>query len=125
MSCPIVAPSGCRVLVVEDEYLIAIELKRWLQDAGVEVIRLVPSVEQTLDLVEDHCLDAAVLDINLGDGDTTYPIADRLDVLRVPYLFATGEVHRARAGGYSNPPLLEKPYSKADLLRVLSGMITA
>ena len=68
----------------------------------------VPSVDQALDLIEDHRLDGAVLDINLGDGDTSYPVADRLDVLRVPYLFATGEVLKATAGGHSAPPVLEE-----------------
>lgn len=125
MSRPTAPLSGRSIIVVEDEYLIATELKRWLQEAGVEVLGPVPSVEQALDLIEDHRLDAAVLDINLGDGNTTYPVADRVDVLRVRYLFATGEVHRARPGGYTNPPLLEKPYSKSDLLHVLSGLIAA
>lgn len=123
--CPVLPPlSGRRVLVVEDEYLIAAEVKRWLQEAGAEVIGPVPSVDQALDLVEDQRLDAAVLDINLGHGDTSYPVADRLEMLRVPYLFATGEV-TARAGGCNDAPRLEKPCSKADLLRTLGDLIAA
>jgi DNA-binding response OmpR family regulator len=117
--------AGFRILVVEDEYLIATELKRWLQEAGVEVLGPVPSVEQALDLIEDERLDAAVLDINLGDGDTSFPIADRLEVLKVPYLFATGEVRTARASGYNASPRLEKPCSRADLLRILGDLIAA
>ena len=105
--------------------MIATALKHWLHEAGAEVIGPVPSVDQALDLIEDHRLDGAVLDINLGDGDTSYPVADRLDVLRVPYLFATGEVLKATASGHSAPPVLEKPCSKADLLRMLGDLIAA
>jgi DNA-binding response OmpR family regulator len=117
--------AGFRILVVEDEYLIAMELKRWLQEAGVEVLGPVPSVERALDLIEDERLDAAVLDINLGDGDTSFPIADRLEVLKVPYLFATGEVRTAKSSGYNASPRLEKPCSRADLLRMLGDLIAA
>lgn len=125
MSRPAASLSGRRILVVEDEYVIAVALKRWLQEAGIEVLGPVPNVDRALDLLEDHRLDAAVLDLNLGDGDTTYPVADRLEVLGVPYLFATGEPHRAKAGGFNEPPVLGKPYSKADLLRTLSQLIAA
>ena len=57
---------GRRVLVVEDEYLIAMQVKRWLQVAGCEVLGPVPSVDQALDLIETCCPDAAVLDVDLG-----------------------------------------------------------
>ncbi|GJE49896.1 hypothetical protein GOFOIKOB_2936 [Methylobacterium tardum] len=117
--------SGRRILVVEDEYLIAMELKGWLQEAGIEVLGPVPSVDQALDLIDNHRLDAAVLDINLGDGSSSYLVADRLEVLKVPYLFATGEPHSAKAGGYNDPPWLEKPCSKTDLLRTLGDLIAA
>lgn len=123
MSGLAVTLSGRRILVVEDEYLIAMELKRWLREAGVEVIGPVPSVEQALDLIEDYRPDAAVLDINLGDGDTSYPVADRLDVLKVPYLFATAETQKA--SGYNDQARLEKPCSKADLLRTLGELVAA
>jgi CheY-like chemotaxis protein len=122
MSRSAVALSGRRILVVEDEYLIANQLKRWLQDAGAEVIGPVPSVERALDLIEDHRLDAAVLDINLGNGDTSFPVADRLELLKVPYLFATGETQKAEASGY-NEPLLAKPCSEVDLLRALVDLV--
>jgi CheY-like chemotaxis protein len=125
MPRPAVPLFGRRILILEDEYLIAMEMKGWLQEAGVEVIGPVPGVDHALDLIEDHRLDAAVLDINLGDGDTSFPVADRLELLQVPYLFATGEVQKARAGGYNNPPLLQKPFSRADLLRTLGDLIAA
>ena len=115
--------AGRRILVVEDEYLIAVEVKRWLEGAGAMVIGPVPSVDQALDLIEDDGLAAAVLDVNLGDGDTVYPVADRLAAAGVPYLFATGDVRISDAGAYRDQPRLEKPYVEAELVRVVAKLI--
>lgn len=114
--------AGRRILVVEDEYLIAVEVKRWLQAAGAEVIGPVPSVAQALDLIEDDNLSAALLDINLGDGDRVYPVADRLDAAGVPYLFATGDV-RVSDAAYRDRPRLEKPYLEDEVVRSLTKLI--
>lgn len=115
--------AGRCILVVEDEYLIAAEMKRWLLAAGSEVLGPVPSVDQALDLIADHTLDAAVLDVNLGEGDTVYPVADKLGVLGVPYLFATGDVRLADTSVYRHRPRLEKPFVQAELVRSLTELL--
>ncbi|WCS24543.1 response regulator [Methylobacterium sp. NMS14P] len=117
--------SGCRVLVVEDEYLIASEVKRWLRSAGAEVIGPVPRVELALDLIAETQPDAAVLDVNLGDGNTVYPVADRLGVLGVPYLFATGDVRVSGAAAETRRPILEKPFVAAELVRAVTKLVAA
>lgn len=117
--------TGCRILVVEDEYLIAMEVKRWLQAAGAEVIGPVPSVDKALDLIEDQRLDAAVLDVNLGYGDDVYQVAYKLDVLGVPYLFATGDIRVSEASEYAARPRLEKPFVEAELVRALVKLTTS
>lgn len=119
MSPSTAALAGCRILVVEDEYLIAIELKRWLVTAGAAVIGPVPSVDQALDLIEDDTPNGAILDVNLGDGDTVYAVADKLGALGVPYLFATGDVKLAETSVYRHRPRLEKPFVEAELVRAL------
>jgi DNA-binding response OmpR family regulator len=119
MSAPTRPLDRRRVLVVEDEYIIAMEIKRWLRRAGAEVVGPVPSVERALDLIEDHIIDAAVLDLNLGDRSTALPIADRLGVLGVPLLFATGDIRISEGSDYADRARLEKPFGEAELVRAI------
>ena len=115
--------TGRRILVVEDEYLIASQMKRWLLAAGSEVLGPVPNVDRALDLIEERRPDAAVLDVNLGDGDTAYSVADKLSVLGVPYLFATGDVKVADASVYRHRPRLEKPFVASELVLALHRIL--
>ncbi len=110
---------GRRILIVEDEYLIAMEVKRWLQRAGAEVVGPVPTVQRALDLIKDDGIDAAILDLNLGDGRTAYPIAERLNALGVPHLFATGDIQVSSASSYASQPRLDKPFLEAELVRAV------
>lgn len=114
--------NGRRILLVEDEYIIAMEVKRWLQRAGAIVIGPVPSVEQALDLIEEEGLDGAVLDFNLGDKTTALPIADKLSALKVPHLFATGDVQVSRDGD-AQATLLIKPFIEAELVGAVAKVI--
>jgi len=114
---------GRHILIVEDDYFIAMQVKRWLLAASAEVVGPVPSVEQALDLLEHKVVDAAVLDVNLGNGGTVYPVADKLSALGVPYLFATGDVRISDAAAYRQCPRLEKPFVEAELLRATGKLI--
>jgi CheY-like chemotaxis protein len=81
---------GRRILVVEDEYLIAMSLRDHLEARGSIVIGPVPSVEEAISLIESHRkIDAAILDVNLG-GAMVYPVADVLLSRKVPFIFASG-----------------------------------
>ncbi|MGX9983706.1 response regulator [Methylobacterium fujisawaense] len=111
-----------RILVVEDEYLIAMDVKRWLMAAGATVVGPVPSVERALGLIEEGYIDAAVLDINLGERGTSFPIADRLSALGVPYLFATGDVQVSLGSLYGGQPRLEKPFVEAELVQAVAKL---
>jgi len=118
--------AGHRILVVEDEYLIAMDVKDWLMAAGATVVGPVPSVDQALDLIANDGLAAAILDVNLGNGDTVFPLAAELGVLGVPYLFATGDVRLADADadGDRDRPRLTKPYLEAELVRAVAELIS-
>jgi CheY-like chemotaxis protein len=82
--------SGLRILVAEDEFMIATDLARELADAGATVLGPTASLEKTLQLIEaESSIDASILDINL-QGDMIFPAADLLRERGVPFLFATG-----------------------------------
>ena len=115
--------AGHRILVVEDEYLIAMDLKRWLLAAGATVAGPVPSVDQALDLIADGGLTGAVLDVNLGDGNTVYSVASELGARGLPYIFATGDVKLSDADVYRDRPRLTKPYLEAELVRAVTELI--
>jgi CheY-like chemotaxis protein len=118
---------GRRILLVEDEFMIADTMEEWLRRASAEVIGPVPSVKQALELIEREAeaLDGAVLDVNLGRGETAYPIADRLNELGVPYLFATGDVRIIDLPTHQGRPRLNKPISRAQLLRAVESLLAS
>jgi CheY-like chemotaxis protein len=119
--------AGRRILLVEDEYLIVEAMEMWLSQAGAVVVGPVPSVERALALIESegHGLDGAVLDVNLGQGETAYPIADRLNALGVPYLFATGDVRIIESPPHQGRPRLHKPVSRGTLLDAIEMMLAS
>lgn len=76
--------------MVEDDYLIAQDVQRELEQAGAIVLGPVPSVRKALAIMgNDLAIDAAVLDVNLGE-ERSFPIAEALEASSVPFLFATG-----------------------------------
>ncbi|MFC7739631.1 response regulator [Roseomonas sp. GCM10028921] len=115
-----------RILLVEDEYLIAEAMEAWLRQAGAVVIGPVPRVEQALALIESEAeaLDGAVLDVNLGQGETAYSVANRLNEICVPYLFATGDVRITGDRAHSGRPCLGKPISRGQLLDAVEKLLT-
>jgi DNA-binding response OmpR family regulator len=80
--------TGCRILVVEDDPLIAMSLEYTLSDAGAEVIGPAHTVAQALDLIDGSAPDAAILDYRL-ENETSAPVAKRLGEFQVPFLFYT------------------------------------
>ena len=113
---------GRRILIVEDEYIIAMEVKRWLVAAGAEVVGPVPSVNRALDLIEDASLDAAVLDVNL-EGTASYAIADRLAADGVPYMFVTGYDDWSMPEAYRAAPRVAKPFTAQAFIKTLNGLV--
>jgi len=111
--------AGARVLVVEDEYLLADELRRELADLGCVVLGPVGSVDAALQLIEhEPHIDGAILDVNLG-GDFVYPAADRLGERGVPFLFATGYDGIAVPAKYADTVRLGKPIDLSGIARLI------
>ncbi len=116
MPDPIQQLAGCRILVVEDDCLVGMIVKDMLEEAGAEVMGPVPGLGQALALAEEGGIDAAVLDVNLGEGETSFPLADRLAALGVPFLFATGNPQAAACSAHRDRPRLPKPFRELDLV---------
>jgi DNA-binding response OmpR family regulator len=114
---------GSRVLVVEDEFFIALDIGQQLQDAGFEVIGPAPSVEKALNLMSEKGCDAAVLDINLG-GETSEPVARKLQEKDRPFVVLSGYTDHQQPW-FGGAPVLSKPLRMADLVAALRGCIDA
>src|SRR5262249_61987757 len=78
-----------RVLVVEDEYLVAMDMSAYLEAAGAHVVGPASNVSAALEALEHTELDGAVLDVNLR-GEMAYPVADALVARGIPFVFTTG-----------------------------------
>ncbi len=116
------AIEGMRVLVVEDEPLIAMDLGSALRGAGCEVVGPVSRLDRALRHVDEGGLDAAVLDINLG-GETVFALADVLALRDVPFVFLTGYDRSALPERLRDRPLSGKPFSSRSLLALLERTV--
>ena len=107
---------GKRILVVEDEPLVAMMVEDILLGEDVVVIGPAASLVKALELVEGE-FDAALLDVNLA-GERVYPVARRLQQRGIPFVFATGYGGRDEEWG-NMPNILEKPYSRGGVIAAL------
>ena len=109
--------SGKRLLVVEDEYVIASDLAYTIEAAGATVIGPAGTVEDALALLDSDRIDGAVLDVNLHQK-RVYPVADALAARRIPFVFATGYDAADMPPAYAGVPRYEKPVNKDQLVRL-------
>lgn len=107
-----------RVLVVEDEALIALQLEDMLTELGCAVIGPASRVGQALELLDGEPVEAAVLDVNIA-GELVYPVADALKNRGLPYIFVTGYGASGLTEPYRRHPVLEKPFARRELLRAI------
>lgn len=114
---------GKRILIVEDEYFIASDIKRTLTEAGAIAVGPAGTLRTALALAEQD-LDIALLDLNL-DGEYSYPIAQRLRDRAVPFAFLTGYDPWALPAAYADVPRLGKPFSAGQLIHLLSALTPA
>jgi CheY-like chemotaxis protein len=80
---------GRHILVVEDDYVLAMDMRLTLEDVGAEVVGPVGTLRDALRLVENEDFDAAVLDIDLH-GELIFAVAERLQARAIPFIFTTG-----------------------------------
>lgn len=103
-------PTGTlRILVVEDEFLIAQDIRRVLAAEGYEVLGPFAGLDPALSVVARDTMDGAVLDLNLR-GELVFPLADQLQARGVPILFATGYERDVLPARFREYPVLQKPF---------------
>lgn len=113
--------AGCRVLVVEDEQLLAMMVERTLKIAGVVVVGPYGRLAEALAAVQQGGADVAVLDINLV-GEMVFPLAEALERLAVPFLFTSGYGDDVIPPRYRLRKLLAKPFLPCELLTALAAL---
>lgn len=114
---------GLRILVVEDAFLVAIDICAQLEDCGCRVIGPAGRLGKALDLARKEPLDGALLDLNLA-GDLSFPVAAALDARNIPYVFLTGyDSVNMFPREYRDVPRLAKPFSHLDVAEALAGEI--
>jgi len=112
-----------RILVVEDEMLLLMTIETVLADLGCSAISCAATVTAALALVGQQRFDAALLDVNLG-GEASYPVADALARLGIPFVFATGYRDYGDRTDLAGRPKLKKPYSIDDLEAAFKQLLT-
>jgi CheY-like chemotaxis protein len=116
---------GRRVLIVEDEALVAMLLETMIEDMGCRPVGPVGTIDEALDVVaNDGALDVALLDVNVAGRDV-FPVAEALTAKGVPFVFSTGYGEGGLADAWRGHPTVQKPFTEAairDALRRSLGV---
>ena len=116
--------AGRRVLVVEDEALVAMLLETILEDMGCMAVGPAATVDEGLRMAADEAVDAALLDVNVA-GRQVFPIAQVLKDRGVPFIFSTGYGEGGLPDAWRGQPTLQKPFTEAavrDALMTAMGL---
>jgi CheY-like chemotaxis protein len=115
-----------RVILVEDEPLVAMMMEDLLLDLGCEIAGSFGSLGAAMAWLGsfDGGLDGALLDVNLGGGETVFPLAEALRARGVPFAFATG-YGVLPSDAYPETPLIHKPVDEGQLLPVVQAFAAA
>lgn len=110
------------ILIVEDDPIIALDFEDTILGFGVTAVRTASSVVRALDMISERAPDFALLDVSLI-REKSFAIAERLDALKIPYIFVTGYGADASIpAAFSDKPRLPKPCSSAALQTALRGL---
>jgi CheY-like chemotaxis protein len=122
---PILA--GKRCLVLEDEFLIALDIQQLLETAGATSIVSVGTVAEALDALNDGSrFDMVILDVKVGgEGGSSMTVAAMLSEQGTPFVFLTGlRAEEVKVGAFAAVPVVEKPYQATTLIEALRGALT-
>jgi two-component SAPR family response regulator len=115
---------GLTIMVVEDDFLAALELKRLVEERAGTVAGPVGRLEQAEELARDVRLDGAILDVQL-DGTVSLPLADALIARGVPVILVTGYDITTLPDRFANTPRLPKPFSDVNFDEMIDQVFSA
>ncbi|HLT77371.1 MAG TPA: response regulator [Ferrovibrio sp.] len=113
-----------RVLVVEDESLVAMFLEDVLEDLGHEMLGPYSRVDAALPAAQSETFDVAILDVNVN-GQAIFPVADAIASRGLPFIFSTGYGQKSLPEQYRSRPTLDKPFLPSDVESILGKIVTA
>jgi DNA-binding response OmpR family regulator len=117
------ALTGHRILIVEDEMLLALDLELFLESQGSKVRGSANSVKGALAMVDVERPDAVTLDMNLN-GESSAPVAAILQEHGIPFIFVTGDGGKnVDYPGFQDAPLVKKPYNADELVQKLVQLL--
>jgi len=116
------AIQGKRILVVDDEPLIAMDIVASLEDHGCEVVGPATTLQKALSLVENESIDAVLLDANLA-GDPVDALAAVLVERKIPFAFVSGYGREGLPDAYQQVALIKKPFQRQRLIEVVCDMV--
>ena len=119
---PVDPHQRARILIVEDEPLIALSLKEALVDAGFRIAAIAGKLETALALIESGGCDAAILDANLA-GVSASPAASALTACGVPFIVLSGYSSEQLQGAFHGALCLQKPCRTAELIQALNTIL--
>lgn len=115
---------GVRVLVVEDEAAISMLLEDMLLDFGCEIVGPAARLATALEMAQSETFVVAILDVNVA-GEPIYPVAEAIVQRDLPLVFSTGYGGAGIREPFRDRPVVQKPFSQADLKRTLISAISA
>lgn len=116
--------NGARVLVVEDEAAISMLLEDMLDEFGCTVVGPAARLATALEMAESEAFEVAILDVNVA-GEPIYPVAEAIARRALPLVFSTGYGGAGIREPFRDRPVVQKPFSQADLKRTLVAAISA
>ena len=112
--------TATRILIVEDEPLIAMMLEDFIEMVGKAVAGTADNVASALAVIGEGIVDAAILDLNLRGGEKSTPVAAALSERGIPFVFATGGSDDSVDPAYRDRPCLQKPFTMESVERVIA-----
>jgi DNA-binding NarL/FixJ family response regulator len=119
----IASPTPARIIIIEDEPLIALDLQDLLVDAGFEIVGVAGKLENALALIESTVFDAAIVDANLA-GVSSSPAATALTARGRPFILLSGYSVKQQFAAFPGGHFIQKPGRPAQLIQTLNRIIS-